>query len=118
MDTLYYTFSYFGIAVAHVLFFVLGGRRGWFGDTEETDNQNEAERGTTLLFASAFWIILWPAVAVIAFCDWIWSNKTAKQMGIQGLKYVAMWLVRVSKPYTPNSTLRKLQQDYNTGGSK
>ena len=112
MDTTYYIAAYLGIAVAHVLLLVLMSRRGVLGDTEEVDKENPVQRGNVIILASLCWMGLWPLFVLFALGGLIEHYELHNRLGIHRLKIVPKWLGNLSKPYTPQSTLRKLKKDY------
>ncbi len=112
MDTTYYILSYLGIAVVHVLLLVLMSRRGHLGDSEEVDKENPVQRGNAILLLSLCWMGLWPLIVLIGLGSLIEHYELHERLGIRKLGIVPKWLGNFSKPYTPQSTLRKLQKDY------
>ena len=112
MDTTYYIAAYLGIAVAHVLLLVLMSRRGVLGDTEEVDKENPVQRGNVIILASLCWMGLWPLFALLSLYYFLEHYELHNRLGIRKLEIVPKWLGNLSKPYTPESTLRKLQKDY------
>lgn len=112
MDTTYYIAAYLGIAMAHVLLLVLMSRRGHLGDSEEVDKENPVQRGNVIILASLCWMGLWPLFVLLSLCNLLEHYKLHERLGIRKLEIVPKWLGNLSKPYTPQSTLRKLQKDY------
>ena len=112
MDTTYYILSYLGIAIAHVLLLVLMSRRGVLGDNEEVDKEDPVQRGNVIILASLCWLGFWPLFVLLSLCYLLEHYKLDERLGIHRLEIVPKWLGNVSKPYTPQSTLRKLQKDY------
>ena len=115
MDTTYYIAAYLGIAVAHVLLLVLMSRRGHLGDNEEVDKEDPVQRGNMILLVSLCWMGLWPAFVLIGLGGLLEHYELHNRLGIHRLKIVPKWLGNLSKPYTPESTLRKLKKDYSNG---
>ena len=112
MDATYYIAAYLGIAVAHVLLLVLMSRRGHLGDNEEIDKEDPVQRGNAILMVSLSWPGLWPLFVLVGLGGLLEHYELHKSLGIRKLEIVPKWLGNLSKPYTPESTLRKLQKDY------
>ena len=112
MDATDYIAAYLGIAVAHVLLLVLMSRRGVLGDTEEVDKEDPVQRGNFIILASLCWLGLWPLIVLVGLGLLLEQYKLHERLGIHRLKIVSKWLGNLSKPYTPQSTLRKLKKDY------
>ena len=112
MDIAYYISAYLGIAVANVLLLVLMSRRGHLGDSEEVDKEDPVQRGNFIMVASLCWMGLWPLFVLFALGGLIEHYELHNRLGIHRLKIVPKWLGNLSKPYTPQSTLRKLKKDY------
>ena len=109
MDTTYYIAAYLGIAVATVLLLVLMSRRGHLGDSEEVDKEDPVQRGNMILLVSLCWMGLWPLFVLIGLGGLLEHYELHNRLGIRKLE---KWLGEFSKPYTPESTLRKLKKDY------
>ena len=112
MDIAYYIAAYLGVAVAHVLLLVLMSRRGHLGDNEEIDKEDPVQRGNAILMVSLSWPGLWPLFVLVGRGGLLEHYELHKSLGIRKLEIVPKWLGNLSKPYTPQSTLRKLQKDY------
>ena len=112
MDATYYIAAYLGIAVAHVLLLVLMSRRGVLGDNEEVDKEDPVQHGNVIMLASLCWMGLWPLLMLVSLYYLLEHYKLHERLGIRKLEIVSKWLGNLSKPYTPESTLRKLQKDY------
>ena len=94
---------YAAISAAAFLFFLLGGPRGWLGDDKNTDNEDDFERGASILVVSIGWL---PFVAVFIYFG-------VKPVGLK-IKAFAIKCVeklgRATKPNCPKSTLRRLKE--------